>query len=299
MNDRENLITTKSRSFQGNIDSEMFSSPKEKIYQGTVDDTPIAYLGKEDILDKFINDNNMNLHKIKSNDLYTIQKAEDINPLLAAFSVFTDTQRKSICIKDIVGYDYKNNGFGSNDFITNMKAFYSDSDNTYMNRCNDLLKYNSDELINVLYPSFKDEPITVKEVEDKFVINYNGIHRYNLLKLHYLNEISNSNNIESVNEKYTIPVEVSKVDKDLSYCNALLNLSNPDNYCKIDYTNEDCIEVSINSNKSIMNRNDLYKYVFSNCINDNTRKVIEKYNYIDSFNEFITKSTVLSDNKML
>ena len=35
----------------------------------------------------------MNLHKIKSNDLYTIQKAEDINPLLAAFSVFTDTQR--------------------------------------------------------------------------------------------------------------------------------------------------------------------------------------------------------------
>lgn len=298
MDVRESLIANNNRNFQGDLDPEIFSLHKVKKYQGTIDDTSISYKEKKDILDKFINDNNMDLNKIKSNDLYKIQKADDINPLLAGFSVFTETQKRNICIKDIVGYDYNNNGFGSNDFITNMKAFYSDNDNTYMNRCNDLLKYNSDELLNVLYPSFKSEPITVKEVEDKFVINYNGIHRYNLLKLHYLNDISNSNDIDSINDKYTIPVEVSKVDKDLSYCNALLNLSNPDNYCNVDYTNEECIGVSINGNKSIMNRNDLYKYVFSNCINDNTRKVIEKYNYIDSFNEFINKSTSLSDNKM-
>jgi len=53
-----------------------------------------------------------------------------------------------------------------------------------------MLDYSSEEIIEKLSSSFNDEPICVQEIDKgKYAISTNGMHRYSVLRAHYLLEL--------------------------------------------------------------------------------------------------------------
>ena len=58
------------------------------------------------------------------------------------------------------------------------------------------------------------------------MIHNNGIHRYTLLRILYLSEVTKANGnkekIEEIRKRYTIPAKVTSVDLDKTYCRYLL-----------------------------------------------------------------------------
>lgn len=97
-----------------------------------------------------------------------------------------------------------------------------------------MLKYSSDEIIEKLYPSFKNEPIRILELDNGCrVISGNGLHRYTLLRILYINELKkvkgDKEKEELVKQKYSIPVEVTKVDLFKTYCQYIIKFIASDN----------------------------------------------------------------------
>ena len=67
------------------------------------------------------------------------------------------------------------------------------------------------------------------EADNKHVILTNGMHRFIVLRLLYLNERGkcSNNNLDNLNQKYTIPVQTTKVDTTKTYCKYLIDIFNP------------------------------------------------------------------------
>lgn len=145
-----------------------------------------------------------------------ILNREEINTLIAKYGVDKDTVDAFVSIADILGYDREFRDVPSNIFQS-LSYYFDNNGSTYQTRSIGLLEYDSDEILEKLQNSFYSEPIFVEELEyNKFAISVNGLHRYSVLRTLYLMEYSKiSDDVEAVqklNEKYTIPVKLSKKD---------------------------------------------------------------------------------------
>lgn len=177
---------------------------------------------------KFLSEKHIDLNKIAQLDDNHIKSGWDINPLLFGNEIFkNDYISKIISIADIVGYDYNFYQLGQN-LINNMSSFFDENANSYERRSISMLDYSTDEIIEKLSDSFEIEPMSLNEVDSgKYVIGDNGLHRFHVIKAHYLKELSliNQNDKEAVaklKNKYMLDVRVSELDIFKSYSSYIL-----------------------------------------------------------------------------
>lgn len=151
-----------------------------------------------------------------------IYREKDINPLACGWRVINHKGISDVPVSNILG----SNLFpGQYNTLLQALDYYFKDDN-YFKKFS-LLKSDVDSILERIKRSFKNEPICVTEIDEgKYVISVNGIHRYIILKLLYLSELGKASREEEVNllnEKYTIPCDVDCVDLDISYAIYFLN----------------------------------------------------------------------------
>jgi hypothetical protein len=180
---------------------------------------------KNQLIENFIKENNIDkeiLEDTKIND------TEKISYVIEKNGFHKNPQNESICIADIIGDNI--NGNETNNLLKELQSLFSENKgNKYNTRSNSMLKYTSDNIVQGLIESFSKEPISLAEVKkNKYVIKNNGRHRCALLKAHYLKELSKCKNEvdkQNLKSKYTIPVEVERLDVIKTYSKYLLKLT--------------------------------------------------------------------------
>lgn len=186
----------------------------------------------EDAL-KFLEKNNINLEALKEGDLDSIHhilRPYNVNRLITlTHPFFKEEKAINISIADILGYDKEY--CGAYYFLESIPSFFYRNGTPYQQRSIELLSLTSDDIMERLALSFVKEPIKVQELEDNaYIISTNGLHRFTMLKIHYLIEYEKSNKTEeeivALNKKYTIPVLSEKLDYVKTYSNLILNYLN-------------------------------------------------------------------------
>ena len=159
----------------------------------------------------FIKKHNINLSSI-DNRIYTFK---DINSILNKYEVQGKTYNTNISMNDLIGFYEKRNV--SLKFPDVLDDFFDELGDGYHSRSVGL------------DISFQREPIKTLEADNKHVILTNGMHRFIVLRLLYLNERSkcSNNNLDNLNQKYTIPVQTTPVDLIKTYCKYLIDIFNP------------------------------------------------------------------------
>lgn len=153
---------------------------------------------------------------------------EKVNPITYSYFIERSYMLENIILSKIIGINQK----GNKSFEQLLYEYYSADkpEYDYFSRCNGLLKYSPDKLIDILYKSLSNGSIKIRQVDlNQFCIDTNGIHRFLILKLAYIYDKNKGNlSTEELNQKYTIPVTVRKCDFIKSYCYFLL-----DNYSSV------------------------------------------------------------------
>ena len=240
-------------------------------------------------IDAFLSDPN--------NDYMTTFK---INPIIKSFGVFDYIHAEdNISIADIVGHDGIINCdyYKGDNILYTFENFFEKNGDGYHTRALGLLEYKSgEELLKELNRRNNDtRDMKVCKIEDgKYIMDGNGLHRYSVLRFHYLmDRAKKEKSEEELREIYRIPVEVtSKTNYKKTYCNYLLQRANPDiSYISFDYR-EDKITIDYKSDKEreIINERELMDLTVEAVNNLELSTLIEIqnfYNRIDSFHSFV------------
>lgn len=235
--------------------------------------------------------NGFDLSKIGVMPESKLYSSKNINRIIFSYGISKASDKTDMSIGDIIGYDYEWR-IGSTDvnILSGFENYFNKEGTNYQNRSIGMLDYSSDEVIKQLWKSFSKEPITVREADEgKFIIDNNGLHRYTILRLHYLNELSKASTEEEkqqVKAKYTIPVERKTIDYVKTYCNYLLDyffdislsLEVDENYR---YTGKSTIH--IDKKTILMDDNELIRFVRESLTNLPTQ-------YLSDINEAILKN---------
>lgn len=189
----------------------------------------------------FLNLLNINEEKFNSLEGSRIKKDADVNPILSRFALYKNREdNKKVSIADVVGYNYNSQGL-SNGLISNLSEFFDKDGDNYHSRSVSMLDIPQSEIMNELDYSFKREPMCLLEV-DKGVYNIgdNGLHRFHILKTHYLDELSkldtnDKNAVKKIKEKYSFNANVSEIDYLKSYSAFMLKLLDENLYLESHY----------------------------------------------------------------
>ena len=239
----------------------------------------------------FIIKNGIDLAKIEAMPESKLYSSKNINRIISDYYVSKEPDKTNMSIGDIIGYDYEwRLGTTNANILSGFEKYFNKEGSNYERRSLGMLDYTSNEVINQLWKSFSKEPITVREADEgKFIIDNNGLHRYTILKLHYLNELSKASTVEErqqVKAKYTIPVERKNIDYTKTYCNYLLEsvfdarLSQEldENYT---YTGKSIIQ--IDKKTILMDDNELIRFAREKLINLPSQ-------YLSEINEMMIKN---------
>ena len=178
----------------------------------------------------FLNLLNIDEEKFNSLEGSKIKKDADVNPILSRFVLYKNREdNKKVSVADIVGYNYQSLGL-NNELVSNLSNFFDKDGDNYHRRSVSMLDIPQSEIMNELDYSFKREPMCLLEV-DKGVYNIgdNGLHRFHILKTHYLDELSkldasDKNAVKKLKEKYSFNANVSEIDYVKSYSAFMLRL---------------------------------------------------------------------------
>ena len=178
---------------------------------------------------KFIANQDINMGKIEKLNEKRVNSLNDINWIVESYNLLKNKKKKKkVCIADIEGYNYAFMNLDNKNIINNMPFFYDEEKDGYATRSLSLLDITSQDIIDKLEYSFKRDPICLNEADEgKYVIGTNGLHRYHVIKAHYLKELSilnknDTKSIEKLKEKYTFETLVSEVDFYKTYSSFLL-----------------------------------------------------------------------------
>ena len=178
---------------------------------------------------KFIANQDINMGKIEKLNEKRVNSLNDINWIVERYNLLKNSYiPKKVCIADIEGYNYAFMNLDNKNIINNMPFFYDEEKDVYATRSLSLLDITSQDIIDKLEYSFKRDPICLNEADEgKYVIGTNGLHRYHVIKAHYLKELSilnknDTKSIEKLKEKYTFETLVSEVDFYKTYSSFLL-----------------------------------------------------------------------------
>ena len=178
---------------------------------------------------KFLKTLNIDIEMFNSLEGSNIKQDFDVNPNIARFAFFKpQSETKKVSIADIVGYNYQCINLGNN-LLDNLSYFFDRKGDSYHSRSVSMLDIPQDQIINELDFSFKKEPVCLMEADKGvYVIGNNGLHRFHILKTHYLDELSKINPenkiaIKKLREKYSFEANVSEIDYVKTYSAFLLN----------------------------------------------------------------------------
>lgn len=182
-------------------------------------------------LDRFIKMNNIDIDAISKCYRSKMYNLDSFNPIFSRYAIYNDPVYSRRSIADIIGISSLPDNYDRDNIVNNLEKYFSKTDNktdSYNNRSNSMLEYTQDNVIEGLYSSFKKEPMVIVELENGgALISGNGIHRYHVLRIFYLNEfvkIKNSEELLNLNQKYTIPLKVETIDLMKTYCNFMFSL---------------------------------------------------------------------------
>lgn len=159
----------------------------------------------------------------------TIYDIEDINEIVGKYEIQGQRISEEVSIENILGL-YNEKGL-PHSFPEILDSFFDENGDGYHSRSVGMLQYDENNVIDRLNSSFRLEPMVLIECDMcKFMIFTNGMHRFIVMRMLYLSAKSKCQNEIELNkliEKYTIPVEVVKVDFVKTYCKYLIDLFQP------------------------------------------------------------------------
>lgn len=178
-------------------------------------------------IQKFLERNNINVNQVSSNVDCQVYSEHQINEISERCAIRKEPKETEVCIADILGY----RDGRANIFLT-MGDFFDSQGAGYHRRSIGMLEYSSDEIMWKLGDSLEREPIVIDDTgEGKYVISTNGLHRYTLLRVHYLSELEKCQGDPKkelrLREKYMIPVKIKELDHIKTYSKFLLTRYNP------------------------------------------------------------------------
>ena len=138
---------------------------------------------------------------------------------IANFAIYDSKKDDVVNIADVIGipnYLAKERGF-----LDNFCIMFDPLGDTYHSRANGMLEYSSDEVVEKLEKSFREEPIKLSGIGDKYFLGGNGNHRIHLFLMHYLMD---SYKGVDVDNKYKIPAVVQRLDCIKTYANFIGSL---------------------------------------------------------------------------
>lgn len=147
---------------------------------------------------------------------------KEINQVISRYGMYKNKVWKKLCIDSVIGKDRGKTQV----LLMELNDLFDTSGENYRRRSVSMLDYQSSEIVLKLENSFKTEPVELKEIEDgKYIIGNNGMHRINLLKVHFCKELkSNDRDSTKLRDKYTINAIVEEIDVIKTYSRYLLSL---------------------------------------------------------------------------
>lgn len=250
----------------------------------------------------FINSFNFDVESFMLNPNNNYQSSLDINPIISKYGVFDYfDEERVISVADLVGHDGIVNcgGYKGKNILHTFENFFERNGDGYHTRSLSLLEYKSGEqLIRELEGRDNDtKDMKVRQIEDgKYIISGNGLHRFSVLRFHYLlDSMKKEKSEDELRELYKIPVNlVSRTNNKNTYCNYLIQKANPDIYhISFDYK-EDEITIHYYSTEQmkIINEEMLIKLAVQSIEildKDSLSEIMYYYKNYDSFHEFIDK----------
>lgn len=254
-----------------------------------------SFLQYNDTINKFIEKNIGNTCIDNINEEICYNKRE-LNQIISRYGMYKNKMWKSLCIDSIIGKDRGK----TQSLLMELNDLFDENGEAYKKRSISMLKYNSKEIILKLENSLEDEPIELKEIKSgKYIISNNGMHRINLLKVHYRKELNNNvstKDLTKLHEKYTIKAMVEEIDIIKTYSRYLLSLYDKniaiedeinDKYQKT----ENVIIYDENEHYKIMNYNDLIAFVKERIKkilkNGYDKELLDLYKTDEYFKEYI------------
>lgn len=174
-------------------------------------------------INNFFIEKNINYSLIEKNKDAICFNKKEINSIISRYGMYKNKNVERVCVKNIIG---KYRGKTQN-ILTELNDLFDENAESYKKRSTSMLKYNSDEIVSKLENSFEIEPIELKEIKNgKYIIGNNGMHRINLLRTHYFNELNKLNNKEIIQlqNKYTVSANIEHLDIIKTYSRYLISL---------------------------------------------------------------------------
>lgn len=135
---------------------------------------------------RFIEEKGIDYSFIENNTEAICYNKNDINPIVARFGMYQNKKWENITIDNVIG---KDRGKTQN-LLNELENLFNKDGDSYKRRSISMLEYDSKEIVEKLEKSFLKEPIELKEIKPgKYIIGNNGMHRINLIRLHYINDM--------------------------------------------------------------------------------------------------------------
>ena len=248
----------------------------------------------------FINYLNIDAKTFMSNPDNNHKSSKDINPIISEYGIFDYiNQEKNISVRDILGHDAVVNcgGYKGKNILYTFENFFEKNGDGYHTRALELLEYKSgEELLKGLEKRNHDTlDMKVRQMEDgKYVIAGNGLHRFSILRFHYLLDcMKKEKSEEELYELYKIPVKlVSTTNFKKTYCNYLLQKANLTiSYISFNYKEDEIIiYYKSSSQRQIINEEKLLHLTIQSIEMldyESLREITKFYNQYASFKQFI------------
>lgn len=218
---------------------------------------------------RFFSDHQIPVDKLSGEPESYIWRVEEIDKIVANYGFDEKKETDYMSIADIKGYDIC--GGNAKNVFASFNELFDELGDTYHSRSCGLLNIPQKEIIDTLSSSFTREPIVVRQIhENDNVIYNNGLHRYTVLRAHFLSESNgldkNSEEYKAVKQKYTIPVAKVKVDLIKTYSNYLLSslpnlrVSISNEYDENYYLTENVIVHLADGQQQVMNNSQLIEF---------------------------------------
>ena len=180
--------------------------------------------------EEFLEKNDINLEELEKRGLSSNLAREELNEVFDNYGFQKNVGMKEISIADLVGFS-KYQIDGARTIIDGFKWCFDESGGDYARRGLGMLKIDRDNIVEALEDSFTKEPISVIETEgNKYNILSNGMHRFIVLRLLYLSELVKAGDdpqkIEELRQKYTVPMDVTEIEKEKTYSKFLIMIAN-------------------------------------------------------------------------
>lgn len=183
-------------------------------------------------VENFLESLKVDIEEFSALESAKIKNRYDVNSIVAEFKLLMPKMEKRIVsIADVEGYEYENYGLSDN-IIYNLSHFFDAESGGYQSRSVSMLEIPTSELMNKLSKSFVNERVHLNEVDKgKYSIGNNGLHRFNVMKMHYLCELkkldaNDNQGREALRKKYSFEADVSQIDFVKTYSSYILSLVN-------------------------------------------------------------------------